>query len=367
LDNYRDPLLGVNDKVPTFSAILLSHMKPTRKENSRASEERPRSSRRMVILADPPVEELDIVGPWEVFESANNALRHQGRAYHLELASTSRRRALNGDSGLTLIADRHYTAVRGGIDTLIVSGGKGSLRVHNPKVVEWLRRMAGKARRIVSICTGAFLLAEAGLLNGRHATTHWRFARALALRYPLVIMEPDRIYVQDGHVYTSAGVTAGMDLSLALVEEDFGSAIALQVAQALVLFLRRPGGQTQFSAILAGQATEYRSLHELQIWMANNLRKDLSVENLADRVAMSPRNFARVFVREVGVAPARFVGQLRVEAARRVLETSDKGLEEIAGAVGFSGAEAMRRTFHRCIGALPQAYRERFKRRERTG
>lgn len=341
-------------------------MKTRRKDPPGTSEGRPRPSRRVVILADPPVEELDIVGPWEVFQSVNNALRDEGRAYQLELASTSGRRAVNGDSGLTLIADRHYTAVKGAIDTLIVSGGTGSLRMHNSRVVEWLRRMSGKVRRMVSICTGAFLLAEAGLLNGRRVTTHWRFARTLALRYPLVIMEPDRIYVQDGHVYTSAGVTAGMDLSLALVEEDFGSAIALQVAQALVLFLRRPGGQTQFSAILAAQATEYRSLHELQIWMANNLRKDLSVENLADRVAMSPRNFARVFVREVGVAPARFVGQLRVEAARRGLETSDKGLEEIAGAVGFSGAEAMRRTFRRFIGTLPQTYRERFKRRART-
>lgn len=341
-------------------------MEPRRKENLGTSEERSRSPRRVVILADPPVEELDIVGPWEVFESVNNVLRDQGRAYQLELASTSRRRAMNGDSGLTLIADRHYTAVRGGIDTLIVSGGKGSLRMHNSNVVEWLRRMSGKVRRIVSICTGAFLLAEAGLLNGRRATTHWKFARTLALRYPLVIMEPDRIYVQDGHVYTSAGVTAGMDLSLALVEEDFGSAIALQVAQALVLFLRRPGGQTQFSAILAAQATEYRSLHELQVWMANNLRKDLSVENLANRMAMSPRNFARVFAREVGVAPARFVGQLRVEAARRALEASEKGLEEIAGAVGFRGAEAMRRSFRRSIGTVPQTYRERFKRRAPT-
>jgi transcriptional regulator GlxA family with amidase domain len=322
-----------------------------------------RAPRRVVMLAAPPVEELDIVGPWEVFDSVNNALRDQGPAYELQLASLGQRRTIKGDSGLTLVADCHYTAVSGNLDTLIVAGGTGAQSCHDTTVLTWLRRMSGKVRRIASICTGAFLLAEAGLLNGKRATTHWRFAQTLALRYPLVMMEPDRIYVQQGHIYTSAGVTAGMDLSLALVEEDFGSAVALQVARVLVLFLRRPGGQTQFSALLAGQATDYRSLRELQIWMTHNLRNDLSVETLAARTAMSPRNFARVFAREVGVTPAHFVGQLRVEAARRELETTEKGLAEIADAVGFRGAEVLRRTFHRSIGIAPQAYRQRFKRR----
>ncbi len=211
-----------------------------------------------------------------------------------------------------------------------------------------------------SICTGAFLLAEAGLLDGRRATTHWMFAKDFALRYPRVTVEPDRIYVRDSHVYTSAGVTAGMDLSLALVEEDLGSALALQVARALVLFLRRPGGQAQFSAVLSSQASEHKPLRELQVWMAENVRQDLSMENLASRVAMSPRNFARLFAREIGTTPAHFVEQLRVESARRELETTEKGLEQIAVVSGFKSAEVMRRAFLRCIGTSPSGYREHF-------
>jgi transcriptional regulator GlxA family with amidase domain len=353
---------GVNDKPPTFSAILW-RMEAKRQRGKDPAGKRFRAPRRVVILAAPPVEELDIVGPWEVFDSVNNALRDQGLAYELELASIGRRRTVKGDSGLTLVADCHYTAVNGSVDTLIVAGGTGAQIVHDTTVLTWLRRMSGQVRRMASICTGAFLLAEAGLLNGKRATTHWRFAQTLALRYPLVTMEPDRIYVQHGHVYTSAGVTAGMDLSLAFVEEDFGSAVALQVARALVLYLRRPGGQAQFSTLLATPATDDRSLRELQIWMTHNLRKDLSVESLAARAAMSPRNFARVFAREVGVTPAHFVGQLRVEAARRELETTGKGLAEIADAVGFPGAEVLRRTFHRSMGIPPQTYRARFQRR----
>ena len=353
---------GVNDKPPTFSAILCRvEVKHQRRKDPAGK--RSRSSRRVVILAAPPVEELDIVGPWEVFDSVSNALSEKDASYELVLATTGRGRSVKGDSGLTLVADCHYTAIHGSVDTLIIAGGSGAQNGHDTGVLSWLCRMSGKVRRIASICTGAFLLAEAGLLNGKRATTHWRFAQALALRYPLVTMEPDRIYIQQGHLYTSAGVTAGMDLSLALVEEDFGSEVALQVARALVLFLRRPGGQTQFSALLAAQATDYRSLRELQVWMTHNLRKDLSVETLAARTAMSPRNFARVFAREVGVTPAHFVGQLRVEAARRELETTEKGLAEIADAVGFSGAEVLRRTFHRSIGIPPQTYRARFNRR----
>jgi transcriptional regulator GlxA family with amidase domain len=220
--------------------------------------------------------------------------------------------------------------------------------------------MSGKARRVASICTGAFLLAEAGLLDGRRATTHWMFAKKLATRYPRVRVEPDQIYVQDEHVYTSAGVAAGMDLSLALVEEDFGGSLALQVARALVLFLRRPGGQAQFSALLSSQASDNKRLHELQVWMAENLDQDLSVENLASQVAMSPRNFARVFVRDTGITPAHLVEQLRVEAARRELEMTDQGLDEIAAASGFRSAEVMRRAFLRAIGTSPSSYRQHF-------
>ena len=319
--------------------------------------------RRVVVLAAPPVEELDIVGPWEVFTTANHVLQGRGRAYGIELVTTSRQRGLTGDSGLTLLANGYYNYLQGEVDTLIIPGGTGPQTMRDPVVLKWLQKMASKVRRMASICTGAFLLAEAGILNGRCATTHWMFARDLARRYPRVTVEPDRIYTQDGHIYTSAGVTAGMDLSLALVEEDLGSTVALQVARALVLFLRRPGGQSQFSALLSSQASEYKPLHKLQVWIAENVQQNLSVENLASQMAMSPRNFARVFAREIGVTPAHFVEEVRIESARRQLETTEKGLEEIAAASGFKSAEVMRRAFLRCVGTSPSAYREHFHRR----
>jgi transcriptional regulator GlxA family with amidase domain len=321
-----------------------------------------RGSRRIVLLAVPPVEELDIVGPWEVFTTANSALRGK-RGYIVELVTTSRQRVLTGDSGLSLLARRRYNQLRGEVDTLIVPGGTGPQAMRDPAVLKWLRNMACKARRVVSICTGAFLLAEAGVLDGRTATTHWMYAHDFAQRYPKVSVEPDRIYVQDGRVYTSAGVTAGMDLSLALVEEDVGSAIALQAARALVLFLRRPGGQAQFSTLLASQASEYRPLRELQAWIAENVKADLSVEALASRVAMSPRNFARVFAKELGTTPAHFVETVRIEFARRELETTDRSLEEIAVLSGFTSGEVMRRAFLRCLGTSPGVYREHFRSR----
>jgi transcriptional regulator GlxA family with amidase domain len=318
------------------------------------------TTRRIVVLVVPPVEELDVVGPWEVFATANNALRGKRRPYEIELVTTGRELIFKGDSGLTLSADERHKSVKGSVDTLIVPGGNGPQAVRDGAILSWIRKFAGQARRVASICTGAFLLAEAGLLDGKRATTHWMFAEKLALQYPRITVEPDRIYVQDVRVYTSAGVTAGMDLALALVEEDFGSALALQVARALVLFLRRPGGQAQFSSLLSLQASEYRPLRELQVWIAENLKQDLSVENLAARVAMSPRNFARVFAREFGVTPAHFVENLRVEASRRELETTAKSLEEIATIVGFGSAEVMRRAFQRRIRTSPVDYRERF-------
>jgi transcriptional regulator GlxA family with amidase domain len=220
--------------------------------------------------------------------------------------------------------------------------------------------MAPNVRRIGSVCSGAFILAEAGLLDGRRATTHWGWCKELAQRYPRVKVDPDPIFVRDGSIYTSAGVTAGMDLALALVEEDHGRELALRVARQLVLFLRRPGGQSQFSAQLAVQAADREPLRELQAWIADHLNQDLSVEALADRVAMSPRNFARVFSREVGVTPARFVEQARVEAARRRLEESAHGVDAIASQCGFGTAESMRRAFLRRLHVPPSAYRHRF-------
>jgi transcriptional regulator GlxA family with amidase domain len=346
-----------NQRFLPYLGKTRSHMSVPAKKRKM---EKAGATRRIVVLVVPPVEELDVVGPWEVFATANNAVRGKSRPYEIEMVTTGRALIFKGDSGLTLCADGRYNSVKGAIDTLIVPGGSGPQNVRDSSTLRWVREAAGRVRRIASICTGAFLLAEAGLLDGRRATTHWMYTKKLALKCPRVTVEPDRIYVQDGRVYTSAGVTAGMDLALALVEEDFGSAVALQVARALVLFLRRPGGQAQFSSSLSLQASEYRPLRELQVWIAENLKLNLSVENLAARAAMSPRNFARVFARESGVTPAQFVQNLRVEASRRELETTAKGLEEIAAAVGFGSAEVMRRAFQRCVGTSPGSYRERF-------
>lgn len=318
---------------------------------------------RVVVFAVPPAEELDIVGPWDVFGTTNNALREQGPIYNIELVTAGRQRTFRGDAGLTLWAKYRYTELRGEIDTLVVVGGTGATTSRSRVVANWIRKAAGRARRVVSICTGAFLLAEAGLLDGRRATTHWMFTGELAARYPKVKVEPDPIFIRDGNLYTSAGVTAGMDLALALVEEDLGSAMALRVARTLVLFLRRPGGQAQFSISLSAQASNFKPLRELQIWMAENLNQDLSVGVLASRVGMSERNFARVFARESRTTPAQYVEHLRLEAASRELELTDKGLKEIALASGFRSVEVLRRAFLRHYGTSPSLYRDQFSRR----
>jgi transcriptional regulator GlxA family with amidase domain len=218
-------------------------------------------------------------------------------------------------------------------------------------------------RRLASICTGAFFLAEAGLLNGHRATTHWDFCAQLARRYPGVQVEPDTIFIREGSLYTSAGVTAGMDLALALVEEDHGREVALAVARALVMFLHRPGGQAQFSAQLSAQFAEREPLRDLQSYIIDHPRNDLSVEALARRVSMSPRNFARVFTREVGTTPARFVTSVRVETARRLLEETSADHEAICVRSGLGTPESMRRAFVRVMGIPPTQYRERFARR----
>ncbi len=319
--------------------------------------------RRVTMLVVPPVEELDIVGPWEVFASVNSAVGDRGPAYSLELVTAGTRRLVRGDSGLTMVADAVYAKASGSPDTLVVVGGGGAIASRDRGISRWIRRKAVRARRVASICTGAFLLAEAGLLDGRRATTHWKYAQELATRFPKVAVDPDPIFVRDGNIYTSAGVTAGMDLALALVEEDCGSAMALRVARMLVLFLRRPGGQAQFSGALAAQACDVKPLRELAVWIADNLGLDLSVRVLAARVAMSERNFARVFRQQFGVTPARYVERLRLEAARRELELGDKGMDDVAHAAGFGSTAMLRRALTRRHGINPRAYRDHFRQR----
>ena len=324
------------------------------------------ATRRVSMLAYPGIQILDVTGPLEVFSRASRWLKdHCGRpnaAYVVEILGLERG-PFRASSGLTLVADRAYHEVEGGVDTLLVAGGIGAHQHdHDARLLAWLRRQAASVRRLGSVCTGAFFLAEAGLLDGRTATTHWSECDDLAQRYPRVRVEPDTIYVQHGPVYTSAGVTAGIDLALAMVEEDHGRDIALATARALVVFLRRPGGQAQFSAQLAVQFAEHEPLRELQAHILEHPDADLEVGTLARRVAMSPRNFARVFTREIGMTPARFVASVRVETARRRLEDTSEDLVAICENCGFGSLESMRRAFMRLVGTPPGQYRERFNR-----
>ena len=322
------------------------------------------------MLAYPDAQILDVIGPLEVFARASRSMRDRGlrqdEAYVVEIIGI-RRGIFTVSSGLRLHADRAFSDVGAGIDTLMVAGGMGSDRYStDPKLLDWLRGQARRVRRLASVCTGAFFLAESGILEGRRATTHWGACDELARRFPKVHVEPDTIFVRDGSIYTSAGVTAGMDLALALVEEDHGRDVALATARALVMYLKRPGGQAQFSAQLAVQLAEHEPLRDLQAYILDHPEADLSVESLADRVSMSPRHFARVFLREVGATPARFVASVRIETARRLLEESSDSLEIICEKSGLGTLESMRRSFLRAVGVPPGQYRERFTRRTGT-
>jgi transcriptional regulator GlxA family with amidase domain len=316
------------------------------------------------MLAYPDVQILDVVGPLEVFSRTARWLKDHGRraddAYSVEILAITRG-SFRASSGLRLHADYRFDEVGRGLDTLLVAGGRGMEHyLAHPGLRRWIRRQAGLVRRLASVCTGAFFLAEAGLLKGRRATTHWGSCAEMARRYPDVRVEPDTLFVREGTTYTAAGVTAGMDLALALVEEDHGREVALAVARELVMFLRRPGGQAQFSAQLAVQFAEHEPLKELQAYIMDHPGADLSAGTLARRVAMSPRNFARVFTREVGTTPARFVTSVRVETARRLLEESSDDLETICALCGLGTTESMRRAFLRLVGVAPGQYRERF-------
>lgn len=315
------------------------------------------SPRRVVIVIFPGVQPLDAVGPAEVFHTA--ARLHPG-AYEVTIAAPERA-PVNAYS-VSLMPDATLRSVRGPVDTLVVAGGLGTAAARrDERLIAWLRDAAGRSRRVASVCTGAFLLAKAGLLDGRRATTHWDSCAALRRNHPEVTVEPDPIFVRDGEIYTSAGVTAGIDLALALVEEDAGRDAALEVARQLVVFVQRPGGQAQFSAQLAHPAASRPTLRGLQAWLPDHLDEDLTVETLAERAFMSPRNFARAFRREVGVTPAAYVASLRVERARLELEAGDAPVEVVARRCGFGTVETMRRSFRRRLHTSPAEYRDRFR------
>jgi len=295
------------------------------------------------------VQSLDVTGPLEVLAAAG---------YPIRTASPGGL-PVRTSSGLRLLPDEDL-AQAGPARTLIVPGGPGT-RQPAPELVGRISQLAEDAERVASVCTGAFLLAEAGLLAGRRATTHWAHCEALARRFPDVTVDPDPIHVRDGRVTTSAGVTAGIDLALALVEEDHGREVALRIARHLVMFLRRPGGQAQFSTQLAAQLAVRRPLRDVQRWITEHPDADLSVEALARRASLSPRQFARVFTAETGTTPGRYVDGVRLETARRRLEDSDDGIEQVARRSGYRNPEAMRRAFARTLAVSPIDYRRRFR------
>ena len=319
-------------------------------------------TRRVAMLAYPMAQVLDITGPLEVFARTSRWLGdHTGLrvpAYSVELVA-NRRGPLATSGGLQLVATRTYREL-GRVDTLLVAGGIGyEAALADAELLAWLRARARLVRRVGSICTGALVLAGAGLLDGRSATTHWGYCDRLARSAPRTRVEPDALYVQSGRVYTSAGVTAGMDMALAMVEQDWGKATALAVARELVMFVKRPGGQSQFSHFLEAQQRDDR-FGDLELWILEHLDADLSVEKLARRCNMSERHFARQFTARIGRPPAHHVARLRIDAARRRIEEGASRLKDVARQCGFGDEQGLRRAFRRSLGVTPQEYRQRF-------
>ncbi|MEU3224134.1 GlxA family transcriptional regulator [Streptomyces sp. NPDC006976] len=307
----------------------------------------------LVVLFD-DIQSLDVTGPMEVFAGAS---RFPEVSYELRTASLDGA-PVRSSCGLTLVPDCGL-ADAPAPHTLLVPGGGGT-RTPDPALVDWLRDHGPLPERLVSVCSGALLLAAAGLLDGHRATTHWNVTDRLARDHPAVDVDPEPIFVRDGRISTSAGVTTGIDLALALVEEDHGRDVALTVARHLVVFLRRPGSQSQFSAQLSAQTARREPLREVQHWITEHPGADLGVEALAARARLSPRHFARAFRTETGTTPGRYVDQVRLEHARRLLEDTTDGVAGIARSSGYGTPEAMRRAFVKALGTAPAEYRRRF-------
>jgi transcriptional regulator GlxA family with amidase domain len=324
-------------------------------------------SRRIGVLVWPGCDVLDVCGPIDVFFYAKYWLQRYGRSgepgYQYDIIAAAPG-PVKTTCGIELIATHSYSDVEDGLDTLIVAGGADAEQASaDPSLVECVRSMAPRARRVASICTGAFILAAAGLLHQRRVTTHWMYSGTLAAAYPSIEVDSSLIFARDGNIYSSGGITAGIDLALALVEEDLGREIALMVARTVVVFPRRPGGQSQFSGyvnFLRGGGKR-PDIQELLAWILGHPGEDLSVQALADRVGMSPRNFARLFRSEIGETPAQFAERARADAARIKLEQSLLPVETIAEQCGFGNAERMRRTFQRLYDVSPHDYRARFR------
>lgn len=314
----------------------------------------------VAFLVLPGVQLLDLAGPADVFVAANEGARAQNAPlpYRVSFIGPTCDAPTATGVGLNLSP---LEAARGPIDTLIVPGGIDfAHRDFDARALKWLKRRAPRARRVASICSGAFVLARVGLLNGLRVTTHWRELEALRSQVPDATVEGDALYVQDGRIYTSAGITAGIDLAVALVEEDLGADAALEVARALVMFLPRPGGQSQFSAALRQPTAAHPGIRAVQTDVVENPAHDHRVPELAKRAGMSPRHFVRVFTQETGEPPARYVQRVRIERARHLLEREGLSVQEVAEACGFGSAETLRRRFLGAVGVRPSEYRARF-------
>ena len=323
------------------------------------------STRKIVIYTYEGGMMLDVVGPADVFATAAQFVAYTENTappYSVEVIANEAGPVIMSN-GVQIVAAKSFRDVKGPIDTLIFAGGseEGIAEAEeNTALHPWIKRKADTVRRLASVCSGAFFLSRTGLLDGHRATTHWVACERLAKDHPKIHVVDDAIYVKSGDTYTSAGVSAGIDLALAMVEEDLGREVAMQVARHLVLFLRRPGGQSQFSAQLAAQSAKTEKFDDLLTHIAEHPEDDLSVPALADQVAMSPRNFARLFRQQVGETPAKYVERARLDAARRRLEEDDDKIEAVAASTGFGTAETLRRTMKRHMATTPEAYRASF-------
>ncbi|UZR28456.1 GlxA family transcriptional regulator [Methylococcus mesophilus] len=316
----------------------------------------------IAMLAYQGAEMLDVVGPLDVFAAANALFRNFGLPEPYQIYILANQAGMfSTSSGMKLFADAGWQDWHMDTDTLFIAGTQNYQEInHSLPAIQWIKSMASRVRRLASVCTGAFLLAEAGLLDGRRATTHWLACNLFAKRYPEVNLQVDAIFIKEGFIYSSAGVTAGMDLALALVEEDLGREVSLEIARLLVVFLKRPGGQTQFSAKLRAQSVTHSRLKPMLEWLFDNLDKPVTVADMATEAAMSARNFSRLFMKETGLTPAKFLEKTRLEAAIVVMDQKNLPIKSIAKRCGFSNIDHFRRAFQRQYGVSPQDFRDRF-------
>ena len=321
--------------------------------------------KRVVIVIYPGVTLLDAAGPAQVFSGANDALSRSDKAPLYDLVLTSPKGGdIRTDTGIILKTLSTQSAAGDAIDTLIISGGVGVFDLlEEQRFLRWVRDCHGDCRRLATTCMGAFVTAKAGLLEGQRVATHWRYTERLQCEHPETAVEKDPLFVRSGKIWSAAGVTAGIDLALAMVEEDLGHGIAMEVAKALVVFFKRPGGQSQFSNVLVAQSDDGEgTFAALHAWIAENLQADLRVEALAERTAMSPRSFARRYRAQTGQTPAKAVERIRVDAAARLLAEGERGIAEVAQRTGFFDEQRLRRAFQRHLGVSPRDYRETFGR-----